>query len=26
VQGIGEPNGVAAGNQERYLVGVHFGF
>lgn len=26
VQGIGEPNGVAAGSQERYLVGIHFGF
>jgi hypothetical protein len=26
VQGIGEPNAVAAGSQERYLVGIHFGF
>ncbi len=26
VQRIGEPNGVATGSQERYLVGIHFGF
>jgi hypothetical protein len=26
VQRIGEPNAIAAGSQERYLVGLHFGF
>jgi len=26
VQGIGEPNGVASSSQERYLIGIHFGF
>lgn len=26
VQRIGESNAVAAGSQERYLVGIHFGF
>ncbi len=26
VQRIGEPNGVAAGSQERYLLGIHFAF
>lgn len=26
VLGIGEPNGVASSSQERYLLGIHFGF
>lgn len=26
VLGIGEPNGVASSNQERYLLGIHFAF